>query len=413
MARSSTDAPTRRASSVASKAGSAAGKTAGKTRSAAGKTVDTATGAASGSNPAVDRLRAEVQNLVGAVGERTVSSLRDRVSGTADRLSDYVENGAGPGLMAAVRGSRDLVEGKSPAKAALSAGKTGLKEKISGLFGRGGKGGRKGSQPKATNIIESIDVGVPVSVAYDQWTRFTDFPGFMKKVENVEQTSDEKLKWRAKIFWSRREWESTIVSQVPEDKIVWRSKGAKGHVDGAITFHELAPNLTRIVMVLEYHPQGLFERTGNLWRAQGRRARLELKHFQRHVMTQTILKPDEVQGWRGVIEDSQVVERPGERDQDEEDKPRDRDQADEADLAEDADQGDESDDEEEAAEEPEERRSAEDEPEPRKRPRATASSRRTRSRASEDDEDEDGSGRRPRTSSAARSGRSTRTRSGS
>ena len=60
-------------------------------------------------------------------------------------------------------------------------------------------------------------------------------------------------------------------------------------------------------MVLEYHPQGMFERTGNLWRAQGRRVRLELKHFQRHVMAHALLSPDEVEGWRGVIEDGEVV----------------------------------------------------------------------------------------------------------
>ena len=67
---------------------------------------------------------------------------------------------------------------------------------------------------------------------------------------------------------------------MPDSHIVWRSKGAKGHVDGAVTFPELGPNLTRVLLVLEYHPQGLFERTGNLWRAQGRRARLEFKHFR-------------------------------------------------------------------------------------------------------------------------------------
>jgi hypothetical protein len=70
----------------------------------------------------------------------------------------------------------------------------------------------------------------------------------------------------------------------------------------------LAPNLTRIIVVLEYHPKGLFERTGNLWRAQGRRARLELKHFRRHVMTQTVLHPDDVEGWLGEIRDGEVVD---------------------------------------------------------------------------------------------------------
>jgi hypothetical protein len=75
-----------------------------------------------------------------------------------------------------------------------------------------------------------------------------------------------------------------------------------------VTFHKLAPDMTRLLLVLEYHPQGLFERTGNIWRAQGRRARLELKHFRRHVMTNAILHPEEIEGWRGVIQDGEVVQ---------------------------------------------------------------------------------------------------------
>jgi len=88
---------------------------------------------------------------------------------------------------------------------------------------------------------------------------------------------------------------------------VWRSKGPKGHVDGTVSFHELSANLTRVLVVLEYHPQGFMERTGNLWRAQGRRARLELKHFRRYVMTQSLTRADEIEGWRGEIRDSEVV----------------------------------------------------------------------------------------------------------
>jgi hypothetical protein len=126
-------------------------------------------------------------------------------------------------------------------------------------------------------------------------------------VENVEQGSDEMLNWKAQVFWSHRTWEATIIEQVPDQHIIWRSKGEKGSVDGAVTFSELAPNLTRILLVLEYHPQGFFEKTGNIWRAQGRRARLEFKHFVRHVMTRTILEQDEIEGWRGEIRDSQVV----------------------------------------------------------------------------------------------------------
>jgi polyketide cyclase/dehydrase/lipid transport protein len=254
------------------------------------------------------RIKSEVGGLAGALADRAVSAARDTVEGAVGRLTDYAEGSGGPGLVSALTGAKNLAEGKSPTRSLFGAGMAGLKEKVTGMFGGGGKGGGGGKKKlKMTNIVESVDVGVPIEVAYNQWTQFADFPTFMKKVENVEQAEDQKLNWKAQVFWSHRTWEATIVEQQPEDKIVWRSKGAKGHVDGAVTFHELAPSLTKIIVVLEYHPQGLFERTGNIWRAQGRRARLELKHFQRHIMTQTILNPEEVEGWRGVIEDREVV----------------------------------------------------------------------------------------------------------
>ena len=129
----------------------------------------------------------------------------------------------------------------------------------------------------------------------------------MKKVESVETPSDEKTNWKAQVFLSHRTWEATIVEQVPDSHIIWQSKGAKGHVDGAVTFTELGRNLTRVLLVMEYYPQGLFEKTGNIWRAVGRRARLEFQHFARHAMTNAILRQEEIEGWRGEIRDSEVV----------------------------------------------------------------------------------------------------------
>jgi hypothetical protein len=312
----------------------------------------------------VDRLKTEAGGLLEALTDRATSSLREKVEGATGRLTDYIEGDGGPGLIAAVTGAKSMAEGKGPARSALSAGFAGIKEKMSGLFGgkKGGKGGRQ--KLKVTSIVESIDVGVPRQVAYNQWTQFREFPTFMKKVENVDQEEDQKLHWKAQILWSHREWEADILKQVPDECIVWRSKGQKGHVDGAVTFHELTPDLTRILLVLEYHPQGLFEHTGNIWRAQGRRARLELKHYRRHVMDNVLLNPDDVEGWRGVIEDGEVVkdhetaldEERRERGEEGEEQP-----GEESAEYEDEEAGDEEGPEDEYAEEAEQ---AEEEPEP-------------------------------------------------
>jgi hypothetical protein len=255
----------------------------------------------------MDRLRNEAGGLFDALAERATTTVRDKITDTTGRLTDYVEGGGGPGLMAAVTGAKGVAEGKSPGRSMLSAAFAGVKEKAKGMFG-GGKGGGGKQKLKLTNIVESIDVGVPVRLAYNQWTQFEDFPTFTKKVEQARPDEDgQKINWKAQVFWSHREWEATITDQRPDERIIWTSTGQKGHVDGAVTFHELGPNLTKIVVVLEYHPQGMFERTGNLWRAQGRRTRLELKHFQRHVMAHALLNPDDVEGWRGTIEDSEIV----------------------------------------------------------------------------------------------------------
>jgi uncharacterized membrane protein len=252
-----------------------------------------------------------LQSIGSAVVESAKSAVNERVGDLTDRLTEYAGGGdGGAGQAAVAKGLQGLQEGKSPAKAVMGAGVTGGKEEVKKAFGKGGGNGdgKSKNNLKVTNIVESIEVGVPVSVAYNQWTEFKSFPSFMKKVEDIEQESEEKTKWKAQVLWSHRTWESTISEQVPDERIIWSSKGDKGSVDGTVTFHELAPDLTRILVVLEYHPQGFVEQTGNIWRAPGRRARLELKHFVRHVMRDTILNPDEVKGWRGEIRDGEVVQ---------------------------------------------------------------------------------------------------------
>lgn len=255
-----------------------------------------------------DALKNAGQQLLSLLVQRAAQAASERVGGLSDRLSGVAENG-GTGLRSALTGrdDSDEDEGDSGGDSGGGGWFSSLKDKVKGAFGAGGKGGGKGKRLKVTNIVESTDIGLPLRTTYDLWTRFEDFPGFMKKVESVSHDSDEKTQWKAQVLWSHRTWEATVLEQVPDSHIVWQSKGAKGHVDGAVTFTELGPNLTRVLLVLEYWPQGLFERTGNLWRAQGRRARLEFKHFRRHAMTHTLIHQEEVEGWRGEIRDGEVV----------------------------------------------------------------------------------------------------------
>jgi uncharacterized membrane protein len=304
------------------------------------------------SNEAMDRLKQAGSGLLKAAGEKALSSAGDRVGGLTDRFEGIADGG--PIKQAVAKGAEAKAEGDSPVKGALKGVGSGIKNAVTG--GGGGKGGGGSKATKSTNILETIDVGVPIDVAYNAWTEFGEFPSFMKKVETAEAAEDTKIEWKAQIFLSHRTWEATILEQIPNERIVWRSKGEKGHVDGAVTFHEIGPNLTRIMVVLEYYPQGLFEKTGNLWRAQGRRARADLRHFKRHVMTRTILEADEVEGWRGVIEDGEVVKSHEEVVEEEEQ---------EAEEAEDDESGDEPEDEydDEAEDEPEDDDEAEDEPE--------------------------------------------------
>jgi len=264
----------------------------------------------------VGRLKEEAQGLGQALTQQGLSKASSSVESLTGRLTDFAE-----GKSTATKAAANVAQGDSPVKGGVKAAASKVKDTVKDKLGMGGGGG--GGKLKVTNILESVDVPVSRDVAYEQWTQFEDFPTFTKKVENVKQEEDEKVTWKAQVFWSHRSWDAEIVEQVPNERIVWKSDGEKGSVDGAITFHELAPDLTRILMALEYHPKGFFEHTGNLWRAQGRRARLELKHFARHVSTQTVLHQDELEGWKGEIREGEVVEDGSESQEEEPEEQRD------------------------------------------------------------------------------------------
>ncbi|MFF7751672.1 SRPBCC family protein [Streptomyces sp. NPDC007971] len=248
----------------------------------------------------LDRLRDELVDYLGAQMEHLTDVAGDKVEDLTDQLLDVAENG---GVLPKI-GAR-VLQGDSPLKALIGEKASSIKdtvtEKASKLFG-GGKG-RKSGNPKVTTIIEQLDVGVPVRVAYDHWTRFEKFSSFTKGVRSVSQGDETSSDWKVKVGPSTRSWKATVQEQIPDERIMWTSDGAKGSTRGCVSFHELTPTLTRIVLVVEYYPSGFFEKTGNLWRAQGRRLRLDAKHFQRYVT----LSDEDADGWRGEIRDGEVV----------------------------------------------------------------------------------------------------------
>lgn len=250
----------------------------------------------------IDRLKDEVSKYAGAQVKKIAGMAGDKLTDLTGQLNDVTENG---GSLPAI-GSR-VLQGESPVKAFVSEKAKGAKDavvdKAKDAFGGGGRSKRKSSGSKVMNIIEVLDVGVPLRTAYDAWTQYEEFSGFAKGVRDVSKSDDVESDWKVKIGPSSRSFKATVLEQVPDDRIVWSSEGAKGTVNGAVSFHELGPTLTRIILVVEYYPSGFFEKTGNLWRVQGRRMRLDFKHFQRYVT----LTEEEPEGWRGEIRDGEVV----------------------------------------------------------------------------------------------------------
>ncbi|MFE1765576.1 SRPBCC family protein [Streptomyces angustmyceticus] len=255
-------------------------------------------------SPAADQLKEELQRYLQARAEHAVTSLGHKLGESVGRLA---EPGQGPGglVSSLAKGGKALAEGRSPQQAALTAGashlKDTVKDKVKSLFGKGRKGG--GGKSKSVAIVEDIDVGVPVREAYDQWTQFQEFSTFAKGVVSVDKSDDTSSNWKVKVAKSTRSWRANVTEQVPDERISWTTEGAKGTVKGVVTFHRLADNLTRVLLVLEYFPKGLFEKTGNIWRAQGRRARLDLKLYRKFIM----LRGEATDGWRGEIQDGEVV----------------------------------------------------------------------------------------------------------
>src|SRR4051794_4702434 len=128
-------------------------------------------------------------------------------------------------------------------------------------------------------VDKKIEVEVPVRTAYNQWTQFEEFPRFMDGVESVHQISDSRLHWVAEIAGVQREWDATIVDQVPDDHIQWRATEGADNA-GTVTFKPIGAERTEVTLALTFDPEGLVEKAGDVLGVVRRRTRGDLENFK-------------------------------------------------------------------------------------------------------------------------------------
>jgi uncharacterized membrane protein len=150
-------------------------------------------------------------------------------------------------------------------------------------------------------IQQSVDVAVPIKDAYDQWTRFEDWPEFMHRVDSVQQVDDSTVHISTKVWGVTKEFEAEIVEQRPDERIEWHSEDGLMN-SGVVTFHQLAPRLTRIEVTMDVKPDSLLEKAGRGMRFTKRAVRGDLHRFKAYVE----MEEHGDRGWRGTIEDGDV-----------------------------------------------------------------------------------------------------------
>jgi uncharacterized membrane protein len=267
----------------------------------------------------------KVVNAAAGVAKKPLEALKKPAEKGADAASDLGEtvsetvSGLGDKLEKPVEQAKEMLHNPIEQAKNLFSGDLDLGDKLSSLTGMlgggdlaskisdlvsGNDGGSDGRRSKKMRPIiqESIDVAVPRSLAYNQWTQMEDLSDALKAVKSVDQDDDATTSWTVKIGPSTREWEAEILEQIPDERIVWKSTSG-ADVTGVVTFHELAEKLTRVQVEMEYHPSGAVEQVGNLFLAPRKRTRRALKLFKHYLE----LEADTTGAWRGEIDEGEVV----------------------------------------------------------------------------------------------------------
>jgi uncharacterized membrane protein len=160
-----------------------------------------------------------------------------------------------------------------------------------------------------STIEESIDVHVPVTTAYNQWTQFEEFPRFMEGVEEVRQLDDVTTHWKAEIGGLQREFDARITEQRPDQRVAWCSVDGTTQ-SGVVTFHRLGDDETRVMLQLEFQPEGFAENVGDKMGFVKRRAKGDLRRFKEYIEA----RGSETGAWRGEVPAATAAPATGGRD---------------------------------------------------------------------------------------------------
>ena len=152
-----------------------------------------------------------------------------------------------------------------------------------------------------SSIEKSIDVHVPVHTAYNQWTQFETFPHFMEGVKEIRQLDDKRLHWRANVGGKEKEWDAVITEQMPDQRIAWRNTTGATNA-GVVTFHRLSDNTTRVMLQMEYDPEGLVENVGDVIGVVSARVKGDLERFKQFIEKRGV----ETGAWRGKIDQPNI-----------------------------------------------------------------------------------------------------------
>jgi uncharacterized membrane protein len=270
---------------------------------------------------AVEQIAKRVAPKVSDLGEQTKEKVSDTASGAAKDaalsklkqqggVGRLISNAAGGGVLSKLipGGSEDDGGGGDDGGgegggllSKLKPGSSGKKEK-EGEKGQAAPG--YGGGGRRMPIQQAVDIGAPLTVVYNRWTGFEDWPDFMHRLESVEQVDETTVAFSTKIWGIHRRFEAEIVEQRPNERIKWNVTEGLAH-SGVVTFHELADRLTRVQVDVDIEPHGMLEKMARGMRFAKRAVRADLHRFRAVVE----LDEEAEDGWRGTIKDGDVKQR--------------------------------------------------------------------------------------------------------